>query len=91
MLIKRVSGTIDPSFALLQSFLVYALLTCNCALLYAWAHARLIFSGKQMNDDKMAKEYNIEGGSVLHLVGGAHSVGLGHGQVTPAGAACMQT
>jgi hypothetical protein len=21
-----------------------------------------------MNDDKMAKEYNIEGGSVLHLV-----------------------
>ena len=29
---------------------------------------RLIFAGKQMNDDKMAKEYNIEGGSVLHLV-----------------------
>ena len=28
----------------------------------------LIFGGKQMNDDKMAKEYNIEGGSVLHLV-----------------------
>jgi hypothetical protein len=23
-----------------------------------------------MNDDKMAKEYNIEGGSVLHLVRG---------------------
>lgn len=37
---------------------------------------RLIFAGKQMNDDKTAKEYNIEGGSVLHLV----SVGLwGHG------------
>lgn len=31
---------------------------------------RLIFAGKQMNDDKMAKEYNIEGGSVLHLVRG---------------------
>jgi hypothetical protein len=30
---------------------------------------RLIFAGKQMNDDKMAKDYNIEGGSVLHLVG----------------------
>ena len=28
---------------------------------------RLIFAGKQMNDDKTAKEYNIEGGSVLHL------------------------
>ena len=24
--------------------------------------------GKQMNDDKKASEYNIEGGSVLHLV-----------------------
>ena len=30
---------------------------------------RLIFAGKQMNDDKMAKDYHIEGGSVLHLVG----------------------
>jgi len=29
---------------------------------------RLIFAGKQMNDEKMAREYNIEGGSVLHLV-----------------------
>ncbi|PRW56057.1 polyubiquitin [Chlorella sorokiniana] len=29
---------------------------------------RLIFAGKAMNDDKMAKDYNIEGGSVLHLV-----------------------
>ena len=29
---------------------------------------RLIFGGKQMNDDRTAKEYNIEGGSVLHLV-----------------------
>merc|ERR1712196_162080 len=29
---------------------------------------RLIFGGKQMNDDKKASEYNIEGGSVLHLV-----------------------
>jgi len=29
---------------------------------------RLIFAGKQMNDAKTAKEYNIEGGSVLHLV-----------------------
>ncbi|GMH38167.1 hypothetical protein BSKO_06051 [Bryopsis sp. KO-2023] len=29
---------------------------------------RLIFAGKQMSDDKTAREYNIEGGSVLHLV-----------------------
>lgn len=29
---------------------------------------RLIFAGKQMNDEKAAKDYNIEGGSVLHLV-----------------------
>jgi len=29
---------------------------------------RLIFGGKQMADEKSAEEYNIEGGSVLHLV-----------------------
>eukprot|EP01115_Flamella_aegyptia_P005730 TRINITY_DN24038_c0_g1_i1.p1 TRINITY_DN24038_c0_g1~~TRINITY_DN24038_c0_g1_i1.p1 ORF type:complete len:78 (-),score=41.08 TRINITY_DN24038_c0_g1_i1:56-289(-) len=29
---------------------------------------RLIFGGKQMADDKTAKEYNIEAGAVLHLV-----------------------
>jgi ubiquitin-like protein Nedd8 len=29
---------------------------------------RLIFGGKQMADDKTAKDYNIEPGSVLHLV-----------------------
>jgi len=29
---------------------------------------RLIFGGKQMADEKSAAEYNIEGGSVLHLV-----------------------
>jgi len=29
---------------------------------------RLIFGGKQMLDEKKASEYNIEGGSVLHLV-----------------------
>ncbi|CEP14074.1 hypothetical protein [Parasitella parasitica] len=29
---------------------------------------RLIFSGKQMADEKGAQEYGIEGGSVLHLV-----------------------
>ncbi|KAG6470859.1 hypothetical protein ZIOFF_071939 [Zingiber officinale] len=28
----------------------------------------LIYAGKQLADDKTAKEYNIEGGSVLHLV-----------------------
>lgn len=29
---------------------------------------RLIFGGKQMADEKRATDYNIEGGSVLHLV-----------------------
>ncbi|VDL62650.1 unnamed protein product [Hymenolepis diminuta] len=29
---------------------------------------RLIFSGKQMNDEKTVQEYKIQGGSVLHLV-----------------------
>ncbi|QRW16061.1 ubiquitin family protein [Rhizoctonia solani] len=29
---------------------------------------RLIFGGRQMADDKTAKEYNITAGSVLHLV-----------------------
>ncbi|KAI8853136.1 ubiquitin-like protein [Chytridium lagenaria] len=32
------------------------------------AQQRLIFGGKQMNDEKTAEEYSIEGGSVLHLV-----------------------
>ena len=29
---------------------------------------RLIFGGKQLHDEKCVAEYNIEGGSVLHLV-----------------------
>lgn len=29
---------------------------------------RLIFAGKQMNDEKTASEYKVVGGSVLHLV-----------------------
>ncbi|KAF9682062.1 hypothetical protein SADUNF_Sadunf05G0069300 [Salix dunnii] len=29
---------------------------------------RLIYAGKQLGDDKTARDYNIEGGSVLHLV-----------------------
>ncbi|XP_044357294.1 ubiquitin-NEDD8-like protein RUB2 [Triticum aestivum] len=29
---------------------------------------RLIFTGKQLADDKTAKDYNIKGGDVLHLV-----------------------
>ena len=37
----------------------------------------LIFGGKQMNDEKLAKEYNIEGGSVLHLVLALRGGGIG--------------
>ncbi|KAA8494178.1 Nedd8 [Porphyridium purpureum] len=29
---------------------------------------RLIFGGRQLADEKTANDYNIEGGSVLHLV-----------------------
>lgn len=29
---------------------------------------RLIFSGKQMSDEKTVNDYKIQGGSVLHLV-----------------------
>ncbi|CAF0915004.1 unnamed protein product [Rotaria sordida] len=29
---------------------------------------RLIFGGKQMTDDKTVSEYNVNAGSVLHLV-----------------------
>lgn len=29
---------------------------------------RLIFAGRQLSDEKAASDYNIEGGSVLHLV-----------------------
>jgi ubiquitin-like protein Nedd8 len=29
---------------------------------------RLIFGGKQMMDDKTVSEYNVNAGSVLHLV-----------------------
>uniref|UniRef100_A0AC34QQA9 NEDD8 n=1 Tax=Panagrolaimus sp. JU765 TaxID=591449 RepID=A0AC34QQA9_9BILA len=32
------------------------------------AQQRLIFAGKQMNDDKTCEDYKIVGGSVLHLV-----------------------
>ena len=39
---------------------------------------RLIFAGKQMNDDKTCEDYKIIGGSVLHLVlalrGGSTSI-----------------
>lgn len=29
---------------------------------------RLIYGGKQMNDEKTANEYQLEGGATLHLV-----------------------
>lgn len=32
------------------------------------AQQRLIYGGKQMNDDKSAEEYGLEGGVILHLV-----------------------
>jgi len=32
------------------------------------AHCRLIYVGKQMNDERIPNEYNIGDGYVLHLV-----------------------
>ncbi|KAK9117094.1 hypothetical protein Sjap_016041 [Stephania japonica] len=41
----------------------------NWAVSLCLSHpVRLIYAGKQLADDKTAREYNIEGGSVLHLV-----------------------
>ncbi|GJT75774.1 ubiquitin-NEDD8-like protein RUB2 [Tanacetum coccineum] len=40
----------------------------DCGTLADCDNNRLIYAGKQLADDKTAKEYNIEGGSVLHLV-----------------------
>eukprot|EP01134_Creolimax_fragrantissima_P006307 CFRG6307T1 len=41
---------------------------------------RLIYGGKQMNDDKLVSDFKITGGSVLHLVlalrGGERSTDL---------------
>lgn len=42
--------------------------TSVCVCVWCGALCRLIFAGKQMNDTQLAKDYNIEGGSVLHLV-----------------------
>ncbi|XP_010746542.2 NEDD8 [Larimichthys crocea] len=47
---------------------------------------RLIYSGKQMNDEKTAADYKIQGGSVLHLVlalRGGGGVGGGGGGRAP--------
>jgi ubiquitin-like protein Nedd8 len=32
------------------------------------AQQRLIFAGKQMSEEKLATDYGVKGGSVLHLV-----------------------
>ncbi|KAK1151943.1 NEDD8 [Acipenser oxyrinchus oxyrinchus] len=41
---------------------------------------RLIYSGKQMNDEKTAADYKIQGGSVLHLVLALRGGGGGGGE-----------
>ncbi len=47
---------------------VSCLRNSNTTLTLHASNASLIFGGKQMSDDKTARDYNIEGGSVLHLV-----------------------
>eukprot|EP01045_Picozoa_sp_COSAG04_P021906 COSAG04_NODE_2401_length_4203_cov_38.096979_1_plen_1401_part_11 len=44
---------------------------------YAPATQRLLFGGKQMNDNRTVADYNIEDGSVLHLVLATHGGGAG--------------
>lgn len=50
----------------------YYIITCGELMVVFFCIAltlhRLIYAGKQLADDKTARDYNIEGGSVLHLV-----------------------
>ncbi|KAF5749247.1 hypothetical protein HS088_TW04G01212 [Tripterygium wilfordii] len=56
------SDTVDNVKAKIQSLHeLEELCFRNCGL-------GLIYAGKQLADDKTARDYNIEGGSVLHLV-----------------------
>ena len=56
------AASLSPACVALASVPMRSNSTWHCAM------CRLIFAGKQMNDEKTAKDYNIEGGSVLHLV-----------------------
>lgn len=57
-----------PIFFCGQCLSVVVPLICFKDLINFINFCRLIYAGKQLGDDKTAKEYNIEGGSVLHLV-----------------------
>ena len=48
--------------------LLVAHLLCIITNCWMFFEQRLIFGGKQMHDDKTASDYNLEGGSTLHLV-----------------------
>jgi len=50
------------------SHITVILISISRMLIYLMDVCRLIYAGKQLADDKTAKDYNIEGGSVLHLV-----------------------
>ena len=62
---------VRSNFLVITSDLCYTLDLAPCLphlLITQNFFCRLIYAGKQLADDKTAKEYNIEGGSVLHLV-----------------------
>lgn len=61
---KENSILLEPTLEVSEDDSHFRMETCMLISLCC----RLIFAGKQMNDEKQAKEYNIEGGSVLHLV-----------------------
>ncbi|RLM56215.1 hypothetical protein C2845_PM10G17510 [Panicum miliaceum] len=66
------SDTIDNVKAKIQIFnrncVPAGVFECSVARCLRHQYFRLIYAGKQLADDKTAKDYNIEGGSVLHLV-----------------------
>ncbi|XP_051197138.1 ubiquitin-like [Lolium perenne] len=65
MLEVENSDTIDNMKAKIQVILLLSPLTC---FFKNTIRPMLIYAGKQLADNKTAKDYNIESGSVLHLV-----------------------
>ncbi|KAK2982362.1 hypothetical protein RJ640_028469 [Escallonia rubra] len=64
--LKKLKGGFELNFSWM--LLKPCATDTNCRVDQHPCVRRLIYAGKQLADDKTAKDYNIEGGSVLHLV-----------------------